>query len=1269
MNPEQISAAGPQRQLAETPLLLQDAARLRQHLQRLEQRRRRGQPVDRSLTAWQQELDAATRRLLAFQASRPRLEYPEDLPVSRERAQILEALKKHPVVILCGDTGSGKTTQLPKMVLEAGGGDLGRIAVTQPRRLAATGMARRVAEECGCELGQAVGVRVRFEERVSRNTRIEFLTDGMLLASLPQDPDWLAYQTVIVDEAHERSLNIDFILGCLHRLRSRRPDLRIVISSATLDAERFSSFFDGAPILTVEGRLYPIEDITLPEAEADSRDLAERVLDGLQYIDRHHGPLDTLVFLPGEREIRDCLRKLTGVYQHQADLLPLFARLSLPDQQRVFRPAGRRRIILATNVAETSITLPNIRAVIDSGEVRVHRVHPQSQVQRLVTESVSQASARQRRGRCGRTGPGVCLRLYPEARLDEAPAYSDPEIRRSSLAEVILRMASLGLPPLTDFPLIDPPRGAFVAEGYRTLTEIGAMTERRELTDLGRRLATFPLEPRLARMLEEGHREKVLPAVLVVAVLLSMQDPRERPADRAEAADQAHAQWRDPTSDFLTMVNLWNALQQAGGSRTQRRRFCERHFLNPRRAEEWLHLVDDLREDCVDQGWDLPETIGEIEVIDSDGLHRALLAGAPKVVGQREDGNLYRGPGGQRFAIFPGSGLAKKPPKWVMGFTLLETGRLYIREAATLNPLWIEDIAPHLCKYQYEKPLWNPERGFAEAEEHVRLGQLTLRYGTRVHYGRVDPAAARDIFIRDGLCQADLHLQHADWKRYLARLGSLNAWEIKLRRPGYFTGSDALYRHFQQVIPTDCHSTLAFQQWIRHNRWVPEISALFPGEAFPESDYPDELQLHGARILLKYAYTPDQPESDGLTLRVRDSDLAGLPDELLEWTIPAWLPEKIEALIRSLDKPLRHACHPLPQTAAAALAWMQEQGFVWTHSLQQALAAFLAAKLNRILAAPDLHPERLPPHLRTHLLVVDAKGRPSYTGDSFPGRHTLAAQPKVLQSRQSGAWHLSGLREWPDTELPRSIDWKGQTRYPALVDEGDTLGLRLFTHAGAADAAHQRAVIRLFRLRHPDPVRYLQKKLPLPTSLQLDLAGLKAEGSDALEDVLNSIFAEALGCPRDAETFARAADHARGILFEIAEERSRQLQQIFSLRSQVNDRLRPDFPSDLELQQTTLWAPGWVSDPINLQRYPRYLQATLLRIERLLRDPAKDARKRAELDPALTLIASAADRLPPAVLREAFRKIEELRIVLFAPELRPFEKMSLKRLESWLQEA
>jgi ATP-dependent helicase HrpA len=1255
-------------------LLRIDRERLVRRIDGLCRRAAKGQPVDKALAALMAEHEQAFRRSENFRAALPKLGYPEDLPVSRERPLILEAMRAHRVIIVCGDTGSGKTTQLPKMAFEAGGAEFGRIGVTQPRRLAAVGMARRVAEECGGEVGDVVGLHVRFEQKVSERTRIKFMTDGILLAELAHDPDWSQYDTLILDEAHERSLNIDFILGCLRRLLERRADLKVIISSATLDAERFADFFNGAPVIRVEGRLYPIVDQFRPNDE--DRDLSGEILEALLDLDRQHGERDTLVFLPGEREIRDAAKKIDGHYRQRADVLPLFSRLSMGDQQRIFSSSNRRRVVLATNVAETSLTIPGIRAVIDSGWVRVHRYDARAGVQRLVTERVSQASSRQRRGRCGRTGPGVCVRLYSEEDLAESPAYADPEIRRSSLAEVILRMAVLGLPPVADFPFLDPPKPGHIAEGYRALHEIGAMTGERRLTPRGRVLATFALEPRLARMLEEGHEERVLPAVLVVAAFLSIQDPRERPSERAEAADRAHEAWRHPDSDFLAILNAWNAVMASGESRGKRRTFCRDHFLNPRRVEEWINLVDDLRSTCGEHRWEVPASIGGLDVRDTDGLHRSLLAGIPRRVGCRDDGKLFRDPQGQSFMVFPGSALADKPPRWVFAATLMETSRLFARECAKLDPAWLEQVAPHLCRSVYEAPAWNAERGFVECTERVVLGNLTLVHGRKVHYGRVAPVEARAIFLRDGLRPCDLGSTHASLKAYRRLLGSLQDWDRKLRRPGYLAESDLLLEHLDRVVPAEVCGTADFDTWLKQSqaRWVPRIGELLQGEVLVEEDYPDSLDVAGVPIAVRYAHAPDDPATDGVTLEISSERLAGVPEEILEWTIPAWLPEKVGLLVRSLDKPLRLACNPIADTTRDFLAWADAQGFRYTHSLRGCLAAFLAARLGRILGAPDFDPGKLPPQLKTHLRVLGEGGKEIFRGDVFPGRGELSVNRAPAKARQAGVWHEEGLRAWPGTDIPERVEHQGRPQWPALVDEGKTAGLRLFPHADDARVAHQDGVIRLFRLRCPDLVTHLEKRLPLPSAVQLDLAAMR--GGDALGDLQRGILAEALGLsenlPRDEAAFVRAAETARGCLFEVAARWGEALREVFALRSRVRSDVEkvPPGPArhDLDLQQSTLWAPGWLRDPENLRRYPRYQQGILNRIQRLLQDPAKDARKQAEIEEALNLVGEHAASLPPGCLRELFRKVEELRLNAFAPELKPFEKISVKRIAAWIAE-
>ncbi len=1260
------------RSLREIPLLERDRIPLQGHLQALSQRASRGQPIDKSLVAWCKKFAACREKWSRFQSSVPQLSYPEDLPVTHRKEELVDAISTHPVVIVCGDTGSGKTTQLPKMMFQAGCGNRGRIGVTQPRRLAAMEMGRRVAEECGVRFGGTVGTKVRFDDKTSADTRIQFMTDGLLLAQLPQDPDWLEYGAILIDEAHERSLNIDFLLGCLRDLVRRRPDFSVVISSATLDAERFSDFFDQAPVITVEGRLHPIEDVYLPPSDDRDLDMADQVVEALEEMDRERAPTDTLIFLPGEREIRDTAKKLEGRYRGVADVLPLFARLGGADQQQVFAPSSRRRLVLATNVAETSLTIPGIRMVIDTGRARVQRFHPQSRIQRLVTERISKASAMQRRGRCGRTGPGICVRLYSEEELEGAPDQTDPEIRRSSLAEVILRMAVLGLGNLRDFPLIDPPKGSQLHEGNRTLMDIGALDGERNLTSRGRVLASFPLDPRLARMLEEGHHEQVLPAVLIVSAFLSIQDPRERPADQREAADTAHAGFRDPGSDFLGILNLWNALPGAGGGKGSRAKFCRTHFLHPARVREWIHLVDDLRETCEDHKWQVPASVGEVELLEPDALHRSLLAGIPRAVGVREERKEFRGPDGKTFQIFPGSALFSRSPRWIMAFTLLETTKLYARECAGIRPEWIEDVAPHLCKKQYERPQWNAKRGFVEAEERVSLGGLMLRAGAKVHYGRIDPEAAREIFLRDALEPGELRGRHPSFEAYRDLRESLCVWECKLRRPGGFLKTDALFDFFDRLIPSTLCTRKDFERWARNHSWVPTLSDLVEAELLPEA-YPDDIDCNGARVDVRYRITPEDPVTDGITWVVREQDLPRLPDALLEWTVPGMRLELLEALIRTLEKPLRLACSPIAATAREAEAWLKKESFTYTHSLRDALAAFLAVKTGRILAGPDLHPESLPPHLRASIEVRDDQDRMVFHGEAFPGAETDIGIKGPRQKAVSGRWHRDGLTDWPENvEFLSEISLEGIPHWPVLVQEHESCCLRVFHQKTEAMAHHLEGVVQMFLSRRQDVVGYLEKRLPVPTLSLMELEMI-TPGEQALPDLVHGILREGL-CPGGrppvtSSEYQHLEEELRGTLFELAEERGRSLQELLTLRQDVMSalerRLPADTAADLELQMQTLWTPGWCRDPVSFQRYPRYLEGMKRRIQRCDLNPSKDLRKLSELDPALTRFSEILSRLRPFQVREGFLKLQELRLATFAPELKCFEKTSLKRFEDW----
>jgi ATP-dependent helicase HrpA len=762
--------------------------------------------------------------------------------------------------------------------------------------------------------------------------------------------------------------------------------------------------------------------------------------------------------------------------------------------------------------------------------------------------------------------------------------------------------------------------------------------------------------------------------VIVVVAFLSIQDPRERPAEKTEAADKAHAAWRDPESDFLGHLLLWNAVMSQP-SQSKRNRFCRSHFLHPGRVREWINLVDDLRSTCQDHRWEIPASIGEMEVLDPEGLHRSLLAGVPRLVGQREEKREFRGPTGQLFQVFPGSALASKPPKWIMSFSLVETSRIWARECARLQPEWLERVAPHLCKAHYERPVWNEKRGFVEAEERLQFGQLTLRHGTRVHYGRIDPAEARRIFIEDGLCPARLPLQDNVLAPYRAFLNSLQHWENKLRRPGAFTESSALAAHVDRILPKDIFTAKAFGRWSRNVDWIPSPNDLLQVESLDPEGLPDTLQVGGVMVGLDYAVAPENPEVDGVTFVVRDTDLPQVPSELVEWTAPAWLAEKTEGLIRSLEKRLRNRCHPISATASEALAWMKEEGFLFTHSMTGALAAFLAARLDCILAAPDLNPEALPPHLRSRLRVVNAEGSVIYEGGSSPDRSRIEREQTDPHAGDSLTGWEGRWQDWPPGELPPQVDSPQGRRFPAVTCSWPDLVVRLYRSEAEAQDAALTALTAYFRQKYPDPVRYLQKQFPLSTHLQLSLSLEKAVGDSALEDVQNAVLRQALSdggpAPRSHEDAIQRCDHARSVLFEVAERICQQLELVFTLRSGVQEKIASLSPgplrTDLEFQQQLMWRAGWCMDPVCLERYPSYLKGIEVRIERALRNPAKDLQKFREMEPALDAFAGIADQCTPAQTGAALLQLEELRLALFSPEIKTSGKASPQRFLRWLE--
>jgi ATP-dependent helicase HrpA len=1267
-------------------LLAQDRSQLTALLRKVRTRINDNQPAGRLLDTLLRLHSEAAARAEKRNQVQLKISYPDDLPISGKRQEIRGLIESNPVVIVCGTTGSGKTTQLPKIVREAGRGLTGRIGITQPRRLAATGMARRVADEMQTGYGSGVGCQVRFDDSTSDETIVKFMTDGILLAETQRDRLLLQYDCIIIDEAHERSLNIDFLLGYLKTILPRRPDLKIIISSATLDAESFSAFFDNAPVMEVEGRAYPVEDVFLPPGKDE--ETPDHIVRAMRWISEVDDSGDVLVFLPGEREIRDAAKKLEGRKWPNTEILPLFGRLSMGEQQRVFTVGGRRRIILATNVAETSITIPGIHYVIDSGQVRLSRYNPRTQVQRLQIEQVSQAGARQRRGRCGRVSDGICIYLYDRETLDGSAQYTDPEIRRTSLAGVILQMDLLQLPPIERFPFIDPPQSALINEGYKTLFDLGAIDDRRRLTPLGRDIAAFPVDPHLARMILQAHDEGAPAEVLIIVAFLSIQDVRERPAEKAEAADLAHKQWADPTSDFLTILNLWNFIQKekdAGASHSKMRRLCQKNFLNYRRILEWTNLRRELRSTIQNASLAKPQSRKESSApsrlerekraggknnrTHPDLIHRSLLAGLPANIGVKGEGAEFIGARDRHFFIFPGSALFKKPPQWVMCFALVETARLYARTVAAIDPAWLEQVAPHLCKKVYKQPHWNPDNGFVYAKESVVSGGLQLIDERRVHYGPINPEASRDIFIRDGMVPGNLQTRGGWLKLHRQMLDDIHEMEEKLRRPGAFLDTEAVYRHFDRILPKNVYSVQTLEEWIRKTNAriaMRQEDALFPRlDELKPDEFPDRISFGGQSFPLHYTFDPGD-ELDGVAVLCPSDKLNLIPEGATDWLVPGRLEEKVAALLRTLPKNLRIRIQPIDQTARRFNHTLKG---VVDQPLVNALATYLQKEHSLPVDAADFNPAALPDDLQMKIVETD--------GEQIVEIHSEISNQQRETLHRSGAeaafarWERPPGNSWPDGELPLEVTADGPKQtsgYPALCAEAGGVGVRVFLSETAARYTHRAGLARLFRLAQADQVNYVEKRLPLNPMLQLTLSAIdKHFAADLIDLAITAALGEDI---RDAAAFTARAAEARGELYETVAGFAGELEALLEQRQKIIEKL-DELPGiareDIELQLDYLFRPGFLKTEDLFGRLPRYLRAVLVRIERLGHNPAADQNKMAEIEPfqnRLTERLLACEDLTGAHdLTELAMMLEEFRINRFAPEVRTDGKISAKRLE------
>lgn len=1013
-----------------------------------------------------------------------KIHFPDELPVSRRRSDIREALTNHPVVIVCGDTGSGKTTQLPKIALEAGRGTEGRrIGCTQPRRIAATSVARRVAEELQVPLGKEVGYQIRFEDRTDRKTTaVKFMTDGVLLAETRRDPDLRQYDTLIIDEAHERSLNIDFILGYLHRTLERRSDLKVIISSATLDAGSFSRFFDGAPVIEVEGRTFAVED-RYQESLDDREPLAEQVARAVEDLGEVDRLGDTLVFLPGEREIRDAADLLEGRSYPGTLVLPLFARQAGKEQQAVFQPmSSRRRIILATNVAETSLTIPGIRFVIDSGLARVSRHDPGSGIQRLQIEEISKASARQRRGRCGRISEGVCVRLYGEDNFEDREEYTDPEILRSNLAGVVLQMEHLGLGDPLEFPFVDPPQPKRVAQAYRVLEEIGAVQKKGkgrgvELTATGSALARLPVDPRVGKILVSAKEEGCLLEALIVASALTVQDPRERPKEKQQLADEKHAKFRDKRSDFTGWLKLWYAIEEERrGSTNRLRRFCQKNFVNFRRVQEWLNLHRELRESCRSLKWDLPakdRKLSDPEDTYSEPLHRAILSAIPSQIGMNQGKKMgYKGAGNSVFFLFPGSGIFAAAPAWVMAFEMVETAKLYARNAAMFDPGWFEKVAPHLCRYRYSNPQWVKEQGAVYGEERVMAFGLPVVEKRRIHYGRIDRAVARNVFLLEALVNQNTRAPMPVLRRNAETVAAAERLEHKMRRLGGLVYPEAVVAFYEDRVPPEICTQKDFEKWISGQGdgfldFALEDCLLPQREPICVEDYPDTVfSPDGAtEFPLTYLHCPADP-GDGISVAVPLVELPHLPEWFGEWLVPGWLPEKVSALLRCLRKDTRTLLPANRELVDAFLAsWA---GYEPACGLVEALIDFLEHGYGVTVTPASFELDRLPTHLSMRFLVLDDEGRQIAEGKEIAALQAgLSGKVKArFESVSRGKFQQQRIGSWSFGDLPEKVSLDRHTiGYPRLYDSGGEFpSMRLWPSARCAAVQHRLGVAKLYEV-------------------------------------------------------------------------------------------------------------------------------------------------------------------------------------------------------------
>ncbi len=1234
----------------------------------------------------------------ARRAARPAISFDESLPVNARRAEIAAAIQKHQVVVICGETGSGKTTQLPKICLELGRGLKGLIGHTQPRRIAARATATRIAQELKSEIGQHVGFKIRFTDKTTPSSYIKLMTDGILLAETQTDPLLRQYDTLLIDEAHERSLNIDFLLGYLKSVLARRRDLKVIVTSATLDAERFSKHFDGAPVIEVSGRLYPIETRYRPFDEKKDTDLNDAIVDAVDEAHRT-GPGDVLVFLPGEREIREAAEALRKHHPPGLEVLPLFARQTAVEQGRVFAPHQGRRVILATNVAETSLTVPGIRYVIDSGLARVKRYSHRNKVEQLQVEPIAKAAASQRAGRCGRVSAGVCIRLYDEEDFNKRPPYTEPEILRSSLAGVILRMKSLHLGDVEDFPFLEAPLPRMVADGYQLLAELGAIDETsKELTKVGFELAKLPLDPKIGRMILAAREHNCLKEVLIIAAALGTQDPRDRPQEQAAAADQAHAKWKDEKSEFLSYLKLWAAGDEIWKHETsnKQRQWCRQNFINWLRLREWRDVHGQLMTLCHEHGWKENQIPASYEAI-----HKALLTGLLGHIGLiSEDDKNYLGARGIRFYIHPGSSLVKKAGRWIVAAEVVETSRLFARCVARIEPEWLEQVGAHLVRSHIYEPHWEKGPGQVVAWERLTLHGLMIHAKRRVHYGPIDPKLSRSILIRSALVEGEIGEDWAKRWRFFQHnqklKNEIQKLEHKSRRPDVLVDDELVYAFFDAVIPEGITTLAAFEHWRREaEAQNPKLLCLEKDQlmrhdaaGITTDAFPPSLEHRGQSFKLVYHHDPGAAD-DGITLSLPLAALNQLPVNRCEWLVPGLLKEKVIALLKTLPQKYRHRVQPIDAFAEEFADAEHDRDETLVRALTRAVEEKIALKL----PLDAFRSGELRSHLFMNFRLLDEHGGTlalsrnlSELRAQFGGRAAEAfanadikvgagdtASTTVVEGEKATGWAFGALPEL----LELKVAGRSVIGFPALIDEGDGVRLTAYDTEDKARLEHRKGLARLFALQLKEQVKAVER-IPGLRDIAMQFMSLGTEAELKQQLVAATLERTCLQdpLPADEKGFDERREAARGRLLLVAQEIARMVGAILTEHAALQKKLHgmqkafPQACADITAQMAALLPKRFITaTPFErLQHYPRYLKAANLRLEKARADAARDARWMSDWQGLAKPWERERGNMQKSGVVDPFLEefrwlLEELRVALFAQELKTPSPVSVKRLQ------